>query len=587
MATYSAAIDAELLDADREGRVFWQMRLRILRTLLRQVLRQARLQLAITVALTSLLWVGLYFLFVDGFVFLARTIPADLHGKTIELVFGFFFATMMVMLAFSAAIIIYSSLFRSEDVAFLLTMPVRTARVFLHKFQEAVFLSSWAFLMLGSPMLLAYGTVHDVPWHYYVLLVPFMMFFAYIPAAIGAIACLLIVYRMPNARTPLLVAGVVAFLVGLVWVGWSLRISFATDLLAGAWFQDVLSRLQFTQHRLLPSWWLMAGLLQSAHGQLSESVLFFCLVVANALFFRQVAIAVAAGVLRPAYSKLHGRGGRPKRAKLGLLDRVTLLVSRPLPGQMRWLLVKDFRLFRRDPVQWSQFLIFFGLLLLYFINIHRFTYDVYYIGWINMVSLLNLAVVALLLSTFTTRFIFPMVSLEGRRFWILGLLPMRRGMILWSKFLFAAGGSLIPCCVLIAVSDLMLGVEPVIVVSHQFVCLNLCIGLAGIAVGLGAKMPNLREQSPARIAAGFGGTVNLVLSTAYIVAILLLAALPFHLWVAAHSHTINNLLTYRPTLGTWLDVWRVGGVLAAAALTALVTGIPLRMGFRAFRALEF
>ena len=81
------------------------------------------------------------------------------------------------------------------------------------------------------------------------------------------------------------------------------------------------------------------------------------------------------------------------------------------------------RLFRRDPLQWSQFLIFLGLLALYFFNIRRFTYDIDYVGWVNMVSFLNLSVVGLLLSTFTTRFVFPMISLEGRRFWILGLLP--------------------------------------------------------------------------------------------------------------------------------------------------------------------
>ena len=38
-----------------------------------------------------------------------------------------------------------------------------------------------------------------------------------------------------------------------------------------------------------------------------------------------------------------------------------------------------------------------------------------------------------------------MISLEGRRFWVLGLLPVRRETILWSKFLFAVGGSIIPC----------------------------------------------------------------------------------------------------------------------------------------------
>ena len=138
-----------------------------------------------------------------------------------------------------------------------------------------------------------------------------------------------------------------------------------------------------------------------------------------------------------------------------------------LPAQMRLLIIKDLRLFRRDPVQWGQFLIFFGLLALYFFNIRRFSYEVYYKGWVNMVSFLNVSVVALLLSTFTTRFIFPMISLEGRRFWILGLLPLRRETMLWSKFVFAVGGSIIPCSMLILLSDAMLRVSPAIVAQRS------------------------------------------------------------------------------------------------------------------------
>src|SRR5690606_2902749 len=89
------------------------------------------------------------------------------------------------------------------------------------------------------------------------------------------------------------------------------------------------------------------------------------------------------------------------------IHRLAAVLSR----QARLLIIKDLRLFRRDPVQWSQFLIFFGLLLLYFVNVRRFSYDMYHIGWVNMVSFLNVSVVGLLLSTFTTRFIFPMISL--------------------------------------------------------------------------------------------------------------------------------------------------------------------------------
>ena len=55
-----------------------------------------------------------------------------------------------------------ATLFRAKDlVFFLMTWPVRIERAFLHKFQDAMFFSSWAFLLLGSPMVLALGIVQD------------------------------------------------------------------------------------------------------------------------------------------------------------------------------------------------------------------------------------------------------------------------------------------------------------------------------------------------------------------------------------------------------------------------------------------
>ena len=116
-------------------------------------------------------------------------------------------------------------------------------------------------------------------------------------------------------------------------------------------------------------------------------------------------------------------------------DRILSALLYPFAPPLKLLLMKDWRLLRRDPVQWSQFLIFFGLLGLYFLNVDRFNNpqsDIGYATWINMVSFLNLAVVGLILSTFTTRFIYPMISLEGHCFWILGLLPIERDVILWS-----------------------------------------------------------------------------------------------------------------------------------------------------------
>ena len=63
-------------------------------------------------------------------------------------------------------------------------------------------------------------------------------------------------------------------------------------------------------------------------------------------------------------------------------DRGLFLLLRPFSAEMRLMMVKDMRLFRRDPLQWSQFLIFFGLLVIYFLNIQRFTYDISSISWV-------------------------------------------------------------------------------------------------------------------------------------------------------------------------------------------------------------
>ena len=311
-----------------------------------------------------------------------------------------------------------------------------------------------------------------------------------------------------------------------------------------------------------------------------------CLLLANALFFHQAAVWSAAWLYRTSYGNITA-GGRPRRRPAAAwLDALVMRLAVFVPRDVRLLMVKDLRLFRRDPVQWSQFLIFFGLLGFYFINIRRYRYDVNFVGWwVNMISFLNLAVIGLILSTFTTRFVFPMISLEGRRFWFLGLLPISRGRILWGKFLFAAIGSTVCCNTLIAVSDAMLRIDPWVVAMHQVTCAVLCVGLSAIAVGLGARLPDLREQSPARIAAGFGGTLNLVLSAIYIVVVVLLTAIPCHLYI----HFLQSQPNVSPDNDhlRQLRAWMIQAALASVALGLLVTALTLSTGLRAFRKMEF
>jgi len=580
--------DREWLPAEEEARVFGRLRWRVLATLLRQMFSHSRFRVSLVVVLTSLLWGSMFWMFANGFSFLQSAITSsETYSLAMSRVFGAFFLALFVMLLFSSAIILYGSLFRSREIAFLMTTPARTGRVFLRKFHEAVVLSSWGFVLLGSPILLAYGVVAEAPWYFYLLLLPFLVAFLYIPVALGAIACLGIVRFLPNRVLAALLFGLGLLAAAGAWMAWEVLTGPKNDLLTPGWFQEILGRMRVSDARLLPSYWLSAGLLDMVDRVWSESLLFLALLIANALFFRQAALWTAEALFRKAFSEQHGKTRRRKRPRLRLFDRSLAALLRPLPATMRLMTIKDFRLFRRDPMQWSQLLIFVGFLMLYFVNIRPFTYDASSVGWVNMVSFLNLAVVGLMLSTFTTRFIFPMISLEGRRFWILGQLGVRRDSILWGKFLFAAAGAFVPCAGLVLLSDSMLRVSPLVLVSHQLTCLELCLGLAGIAVGFGAWLPSLRAESPSQIAAGFGGTLTLVTSTLFILVMVLLTALPTHFYLAAqYSGKLPQFLE-QTNVASLLFWWLAAGTAASLALGAAAAVVPLRIGLRAFRKLEF
>lgn len=587
---------------DREAVLLWRLRGRIARTHLIQLFTTARLRTTLVVALSMLFWAGLFALFYEGFRFLVHFVGSvgdKYHADTVRFVFHLFFASLNVMLVFSSAIITYGGLFASPETRFLLSLPARAERVVLHKFQESVIFSSWGFFLLASPLAVAYGIVADAGWHYFALTPALIIAFVYIPCAIGAVVCLGVVRAAPGLWRSLVSVAAAAVIVIAVVSIWGSVHSPQAQLFGAEWFEGTLQRFRFTQMEWLPSSWLsyalieaarptndVAGLANPLEVPYMQSCLYLALLISNALMGHMVVIWAAKHWYRDAYTLLECRDRPPRRARMAVVDRVVDTLLRPLPSQVRLLLVKDWRLLRRDPVQWTQFLIFFGLLGLYFLNMDRFSNpgnDVSYVTWVNMVSFLNLAVVGLILSTFTTRFIYPMISLEGRRFWVLGLMPIERRTIVISKFLFAAIGSWAPCSVLVLLSDLMLQVPMLVIVVHQLTTVLLCFGLASMAVGLGATMPDFRESSPSKIAAGFGGTLNLVLSALYIILVVVLTALPCHFYLIADGGPLQTTFLDPQ----YLRLWLVGGAGLAVLAGVAATVVPLWQGIRSFSALEF
>jgi len=146
----------------------------------------------------------------------------------------------------------------------------------------------------------------------------------------------------------------------------------------------------------------------------------------------------------------------------------------------------------------------------------------------------------------------------------------------------------VPCCGLVLLSDSMLGLSWLQILQHEFCTAVLCLGLSGIAVGLGARMPELRESSPAKISSGFGGTLSLVISSLFIMLVVIVAAVPTH----THLFLLARSAGSSPQAARGMLAWAAGpGGLATslaivAALGAAATVAPLAVGLRAFRRLE-
>ena len=576
-----------LIPAEAESRVLSRLRSTIAWETLQSMLSVARLRLALVVLLSVVFWGALYGLFIEGFLFLE-----SIHAELISLLFNAFFSSLMIMLLFSTAILLYGNMYCSPEARLLLTLPVRAEAIFSHKFQEAMWFSSWGFILLGSPMLVAYGVVRHSPWTYFAMLLPFMVSFVVIPATLGGICCMSAVAWLGRLRVHALAILVAVVCVGAAWLGWSLIGSVAVGGGTSEMFETVLSRLSITEQKFLPSWWLSSGLIEAARDSerpetrlaaLSEAVKFLAVLVSNGMLLHLLARWLARSCYRQGYSQLVGEVPARRQRQISWVDQALSAAGTARGRPLRLLLVKDLRLFRRDISQWSQFVIFFGLLGLYFFNLRSFNYNMAYA---SMISFLNLAVAGLILSTFTTRFVYPMISLEGRRFWILGLLPVHRDQIVWSKFLFSFFGGLLPCCALLYLSDSMLGISRSLIWVHEICCVVLCMGLSGIAVGLGARMPDLRESSPAKIAAGFGGTLCLVLSSLFIMSVVVIAAIPTHLAMVSRAFAGGG----PPPTG--LLGWATGpqgtatSLLVVGFLGVIAAFLPLELGLRAFRRLE-
>lgn len=494
-----------------------------LRNRIRQTVDEAPIRVSVAVFLVGVIWYGLYLLFRTVFSQLERT-PLE-ATVAIPLIFNFFFIAILALLMLSNAIILYGALFGNQESSFLLTLPMQPQDLVCLKYVESVFFSSWSLVLLGLPLMLAIARQTDRP-EFYGLFIAFFLTFIPIPAALGALLAWAAARFLPRRAAgilALIASGVLA-----VFIVTGLRNMRVGDLAAEVWLRSFLTRMSFVEGAFLPNHWVASGIDHALHGKMGLSILYLAVTFANALFLSWLAVVLVSRRFDKALDRVtSGRtsGTRPASPASG---GVSGMVFFYLPRPLRLIAAKDLRTFFRDPLQWSQLAILFGLLVLYLSNIPTLRLDLSAPLWGLLIPFLHLCAVGLILATFTCRFVFPLVSLEGRQLWLLGVLPLRRGRILWAKFAFAMTVTVLVAVSAVAFGSAMIELSWSWTALHGLVSIAICFGLCGFSVGLGARFPMFQERNPARIANGIGGTINLLASLVLVT--LLLSAVGYATW---------------------------------------------------------
>ena len=499
--------------------LFYWLRLKTWRASLHTLLRTP-VKLGVIVTMWSILLGGMYALSYRGIRFIYQT--AGLGPFLLSRLWFLFLFVVMWMLAVSQLASTYSTLIRAPETRWWMVLPVSARTLGRAKWVESSFYSAWAALILVLPMWLADFVVLKQPWWrvmwaVVVLLVPMMG----IVTAVSTMFLLLWMRWLSRfiVRREFLLMGFVLACGACFWLLGEQRGSSEQD----AWFlalQALLPRMRIAMAGWWPSSWVATALEAGLDGRWAESFLYTALLWTTLLLawrgLDHLEARLLLPVLRQHAQPLQGSPVRPplRRAMTGRGEelRIAWWMRRPFLAS----LVKDVLLVIRDPMQWSQAVVFFGLLGAYFANIHRLSQISVEPSWRIGVASLNLASTLLVFGSLAVRFVFPQMSLEGRSLWLLRMVPDGMRTLMTSKVCLYGVIAVVIVEGLLALSVNRLGVPLAIAWWLAGVGIIAALTLVGLTVGAGAWWIDPTAQDSARVVSSSNGALVLVWMLCYV-----------------------------------------------------------------------
>ncbi len=485
--------------------------------------------------------------------------------------------TFFSMLLFSNVVVSLSTIYLSRDLYLLLSSPLRLTTIFISKFFHTLLNSSYMVLIFGLPIYVAFGVVYDAGLYYYPLSFLMLLLFLFIPAGIGIIVTMLLMRFFPAKKThqALTFLGLI-FAAGIVMFLRFMRPErFFYQEVADNVLYEFFEKLNVPDLPYMPSSWLTSSLLELKNGLYSEffTHLGYMAVAAVTVFGLTVFIATRIYYMGWQGAKETNNirlAQKPNSKWTKIWTNIPFFFNKTQKGLFK----KDVIVFFRDSTQWSQIFILLALIVIYLFNMKNIPIDTMTLK--NLISFLNLGLAGFIIAAVSIRFVFPTTSIEAGGIWIIATAPVDYRSFIIEKFLLFLFPLLIIAETLIYFSNVLLKVHTFFMTLSLVTMFFITIAVTALGVGMGAIYPKFDYKSSAEISSSTGAILYMIFSLVYIVVIIILEVYP------VYSYYFHELPYGK------FDVTGAGMFFVVALLiTIAVTVIPLKLGIKSLREMEF
>ncbi len=518
--------------------------------------------------------VGVFFLARLSTLYLIQEahIGQFLYHRFLSMLLYVFFVTVNL----GNMIVCYATMFKSDEVKFLMGLPISHAKIFLLKFVDNFFYSSSTLTLLGLSWLLGYGSTYNMPWTFYFV----AMFLVFLPFMLisGLLAVLLLMGLIRIATRVgirMLLGGLVVVYLLAVYLYFQMTNPVQLVQEVMKYYPDVnqyFGYLDAPASRLLPNHWVSEFLYWSVRGEPGTALPWFFILV---LVMFGLMIVAALLAHRYYYSSwlavsdaqgLRSRASRPgpfrflQLSRRGVLERQTDVLAK-----------RDFWLFFREPSQWLHLMLMTVLLLVFLVSVSslelKLTQPLLQTTSFLVVFLFNGFLVASLL----LRFVFPAISLEGEPFWCVRSAPVSLRKLYLYKLLISVVIVLAIAEALVASSTYLLRNDPLLV-RFALGCMGLiAFALTGLNLGAGAYFAAYKEKNPIRVASSQGASLTFLASMSFLSFTAMIVILPL-------KRYFDNLI-----IRGWLTTdWMALPMVLVGVLSIVVFAISTGVGLRAF-----